>query len=341
MAKRGSRKPKRGSRKPERASTRAPKKPQSSFPKQDTRPAPKGRGKSGSPLSSGAAKARGTASGAPTAGTSMSGKPTAVADVSKIPSTPAPRKTKPLQSEPTVAKKLTEREIHERENLLRKAYGNKRRLEREKKRVTADLSRDITELVKKCDRLHDEIESGYEQIRQGELPLEAPEVAAGAKTPTPGQAEAALAQVAQHVASANGAAAGMQPCAWKASAPLGSKCLGEIPLGDAYLDADGRAVCKACHDATDQHETWPKPAVVATAPLKCSACGAKVVKGLRGFVCTECSWSAIVRANGGAFDFTGDEPAPTIDPAQAEATRIEAAREPDDLKRAMASEARS
>jgi hypothetical protein len=154
---------------------------------------PPRRGKGASPLATGTAKARG--------GTSIGGKPNGDGEVSEIPSSETPRGKKaasaaPIAEAPVKPRKLSAREVDERKNRFNDAYGRKRMLEREKKNVTTDLSREIKKLGKECDDLHDEIKRGTELLRQGELPLgEAAELQAGAKTPTPGETAQALSEI--------------------------------------------------------------------------------------------------------------------------------------------------
>lgn len=192
---------KRGSRKPEKASTKPPAKARSSFPQRDPRP-PK-RGKSGSPLATGSAKSKG---GAPT-GTSLSGKPTAASDLSKIPSTEtrpkkAGRKSKGKVEEPSQPmerRTLTPSEQGQMALRAARLSVEARRRERKLKRETKAERDEIKLLRAQAESLEDQAEQGFELVPEGDLFADQREEEAGAPTPTTGQTDAALVEIAKHV----------------------------------------------------------------------------------------------------------------------------------------------
>lgn len=188
---------KRGSRKPEKASTRPPAKARSSFPQRDPRP-PK-RGKRAGPPE----KPPQSASVA----TSLSGKPTSVSDLSAIPSSAAPlpkrgRKSKGKVEQPEQRferRTLTTKEQQEMALRAVRLSVEVRRRERKLKRETKAERDGIKALRAQAEKLEDEAEQGFELVPEGDLFADRRETEAGASTPTVGQTDAALGEIAVHV----------------------------------------------------------------------------------------------------------------------------------------------
>lgn len=203
---------KRGSKRPEKASTRPPAKARSSFPQRDPRP-PK-RGKSGSPPATGGAKSK----AGPPIGTSVSGKSTGPATVDKIPSTET---RQPKRARKSKGKTEQPEQKFERRTLTTDEQGQMalraarlsveaRRRERKLKRETKTERDEIKLLRAQAEALEDSAEQGYELVPEGDLFADRRESEAGKSTPTVGQTNAALAEVAKRVGG-NGAADEQEP----------------------------------------------------------------------------------------------------------------------------------
>jgi len=157
---------KRGSRKPEKASTKPPAQPKSSFPRKDPRP-PK--------------------------------------DVRKPKDKPAKEGMKALER----------RTLTDAETLTAARRGAKLSLEADSrenrmKAAGADERKEIKSLRAQAAELNLQVAQGYEFVPQGDLFADKTThesraiEAAGSKTPTPGQAAQALAEVAKHVVAPGG-----------------------------------------------------------------------------------------------------------------------------------------
>lgn len=84
---------------------------------------------------------------------------------------------KPEKGELTAGRKLTDRDIEERQTRFHRKFSVVRGLEKQLSKVSKELRSEIKAEKVELDKLHDEIESGYEQLAQGDLFAE--------KTPQP------------------------------------------------------------------------------------------------------------------------------------------------------------
>lgn len=99
-----------------------------------------------------------------------------------------PKPAKPTSMDAVVPKKLTDADVEVRQKRFNGRYRELRALKKQKARVTREINEDIKTTEAELDKLSNEIDSGMEELRQGDL-----------FAPTKDRAKQALGQVAAAV----------------------------------------------------------------------------------------------------------------------------------------------
>jgi hypothetical protein len=278
--------------------SKGPQRLKSGFPKSDKR-APKGRGaKSSEPAATGPRAqppARADKNGR--SGNEPENAPLTATIAERANTDPAPKKPAITEKAPTpsmdkpAVRQLTPERIGQMRERFVRIYGELEMLEASIEDLNAKRSaarKSIKSIRAELSQLRSAINTGVENARQGDLfaheRREAAKTEGDAGVPQ-AQADQVLAKVAtlaeQRLVHAR--------C---------SEDNALFPLADGYyLDADGRLICKAHHDATPMAAEWPTPELLEASPEKCGKCAKPVDAKGAGFVCTspKCEWTGVVK----------------------------------------------